>query len=621
MNQPIAVIETDFPGKILAAWRGSLSLAELIDYGNRLSNVGLHELSAVLYQTWNEHNSTAFNHFALFNLGAAYDRMGRLEDAKRAYRSAIDLSPSFVQPHFNLGLVYERLKQPQAALAEWQWVANTVSVHDQENAPHRLMAMNNLARLFENERQYGDALDWLRKSLEVNPNQTDVLHHWVFLRAKMCEWPVYQVLPNVDPALMHQSTSALAMISQSDDPESQLVAARHYVHNKVNLNLAALSSGHAYGHKKLRIGYLSSDFSLHPVSMLMVQLFELHDRERFEVFGYCWSPEDGSALRQRVISAMDHFQRIDKMSDADVARLIREQEIDILVDLQGQTYGARPDILSARPAPVQITYLGLPATTGFPFIDYVIADEYLIPPKYASFYSEKPLYMPDIYQVSDRKRVIAEAPSRESVGLPEQGLVFCSFNNNYKFTPQMFDVWMNILRRVPDSVLWLLSDNRWAEANLRKEAELRGVDGKRLVFATRTWPEMFLARMSIADLFLDSFPFNAGTTANDALWAGLPLVTCSGRSFAARMAGALLTAAGLSELIATDLKEYEDKAVALAQVPGERLRLRAALAQCKESGALFDTPRFVRNLEQRFGELVGALEEIEPAQQALVANA
>ncbi|HEY1608805.1 MAG TPA: acetylglucosamine transferase, partial [Paraburkholderia sp.] len=316
---------------------------------------------------------------------------------------------------------------------------------------------------------------------------------------------------------------------------------------------------------------------------------------------------DGSALRQRVVDAMDHYQRIDRMSDADVARLIREQEIDVLVDLQGQTFGARADILAARPAPVQITYLGLPATTGFPFIDYVIADEYLIPPQYAPYYSEKPLYMPDIYQVSDRKRVIDEAPSRESVGLPEQGFVFCSFNNNYKFTPRMFDVWMNILRRVPDSVLWLLSDNPWAEANLRKEAEQRGVDGQRLVFATRTWPGMFLARLGMADLFLDSFPFNAGTTANDALWAGLPLVTCSGRSFAARMAGALLTAAGLPELISTDLQDYEEKAVALAQAPQELQRLRGVLAEVKERGALFDTARFARNLEQRFKELVGAL--------------
>lgn len=607
MNQPIAPIESDFASRIQAAWRGTLSLTDLIDYGSRLTNADLHELSVVLYQTWIDHNTTAFNHFVLFNLGTSYDRMGRLEDARRAYRSAVDLAPAFVQPHFNLGLVYERLKQPQSALAEWQWVANTVSPNDEENASYRLMAMNNLARLFENERQYGDALEWLRKSLEVNPNQTDVLHHWVFLRAKMCEWPVYVVPPKVDAALMYQSTSALAMISQSDDPEAQLIAARHYVDSKVNLNLPALSERRDYGHKKLRIGYLSSDFSLHPVSMLMVQLFELHDREQFEVFGYCWSPEDGSALRQRVLGALDHFQRIDQMSDADVARLIREQEIDILVDLQGQTFGARPDILSARPAPVQITYLGLPATTGFPFIDYVIADEYLIPPKYAQYYSEKPLYMPDIYQVSDRKRTLAEVPSRESLGLPEDGVVFCSFNNNYKFTPEMFEVWANILKRVPGSVLWLLSDNRWAEANLRKEAQARGVDGQRLVFATRTWPEMFLARLSVADLFLDSFPFNAGTTANDALWAGLPLVTCSGRSFAARMAGALLTAAGLGELITTNLQDYEEKAVALALAPDELARLRASLAQTKESGALFDTARFARNLEARLKELVRGL--------------
>jgi predicted O-linked N-acetylglucosamine transferase (SPINDLY family) len=306
---------------------------------------------------------------------------------------------------------------------------------------------------------------------------------------------------------------------------------------------------------------------------------------------------------------MDRFERIHELTDEAAARLIREHEVDILVDLHGQTLGARPNLLAYRPAPIQVTYLGLPATTGLPFIDYVIADRFLIPKKFAKYYSETPLYMPDVYQVSDRKRVSGPAPSRESCGLPPEGFVFCSFNNNFKFTPEVFEVWMNILRQVPNSVLWLLSDNPWAEANLRKTAEALGVDANRLVFAPRVAPENYLARYAVADLFLDSFPFNAGTTANDALWMGLTVLTYSGRTFASRMAGALLTAAGLEELITYSLKDYEEKAVALANAQEDCLRLRAHLAQVRESGVLFDTPRFTANLEKQFRKLVGALDQ------------
>jgi predicted O-linked N-acetylglucosamine transferase (SPINDLY family) len=434
-----------------------------------------------------------------------------------------------------------------------------------------------------------------------------VLHHWVFLRAKQCEWPVYAPVDGVDPELMRQSTSALAMIALSEDPEVQLAAARNYVRNKINCDVPALSGSNAYGHKKIRIAYLSSDFCLHPVAMLTAELFELHDRDRFEVYGYCWSREDGSAIRKRIIRSMDHFEPIHELSDETAAKLIREQEIDILIDLHGQTLGARANLLAYRPAPIQITYLGLPATTGFPFIDYVIADRFLIPQESAQFYTEKPLYMPDVYQVSDRKRVCAPVPSRESCGLPSDGFVFCSFNNNYKFTPEIFGIWMNILRRVPGSVLWLLADNPWAEANLRKEAGRLGVDQSRLVFAPRVAPEIYLARYGVADLFLDTFPFNAGTTANDALWMGLPVLTYSGRSFASRMAGALLTAAEQNELITYNLHDYEEKAVALANAPGKCRRIRKNLKEVRESGKLFDVQRFVGNLEEHFGRLVGEL--------------
>jgi predicted O-linked N-acetylglucosamine transferase (SPINDLY family) len=471
----------------------------------------------------------------------------------------------------------------------------------------RLLALNHLGRVQEVRRELADASAWLSRSLAIDPSQSDVLHHWVFLRAKQCEWPVYAPVPGVDPDLMRNSTSALAMIALSDDPRTQLEAARRYVRNKVNSDVPPLSQRRSYGHRRLRIGYLSSDFCLHPVALLTAELFELHDRHEFEVYGYCWTREDGSALRQRIIASMDHFQRIDAIGDEEAAQRIRTDEIDILVDLHGQTLGARANLLAYRPAPIQITYLGLPATTGLPCIDYVVADRFLIPEDAAANYSERPLYMPDVYQVSDRKRRVTALPSRADVGVPDDKFVFCSFNNNFKYTPEMFAVWMNILERVPGSVLWLLSDNPWAEANLRRQAGERGLDSQRLLFAGRVAPELYLARFAAADLFLDTYPFNAGTTANDALWMGLPVLTQTGPTFASRMAGALLTCAGLDELITYNLRDYEDKAVALATAPGELRRLKERLREVKALGSLFDTPRFVRHLEGHFKRLVAEL--------------
>jgi predicted O-linked N-acetylglucosamine transferase (SPINDLY family) len=603
----MAASEINITGLILQAWRRKMDMAELFDQSSQLEADGQHELAAALYQTWLARNNTTVNQFVYFNLGTALFRAGDLEGAKTAHLQAIALMPSFVQPHFNLGVVYERQGLPDAAIAEWTWVIENTSSDDADQRGFRLLALNNLGRLSEATSNYAAALAFLKQSLQMEPNQPDVLHHWVFLRAKQCVWPIYEAVAGVEPEAMRQSTSALALLSLTDDPHAQRAAARHYVEKKLDASIAAMPKAKVYQHKKLRVAYLSSDFCLHPVAMLTAELFELHDRSEFEVYGYCWSREDGSAIRQRIIGSMDHFERIKDLSDEAAAQLIRAHEIDILVDLHGQTLGARPNLLAYRPAPIQVTYLGLPATTGLPSIDYVIADRFLIPDEFAASYSEKPLYMPDIYQVSDRKRTCGPIPSRESCGLPNDAFVFCSFNNNYKFTPQVFAVWMSLLRRVPGSVLWLLADNPWAEQNLRKEAAGHGVDSSRLIFAPRVSPENYLARYAVADLFLDSFPFNAGTTANDALWMGLPVLTYSGRAFAARMAGALLTAAGLPELITYSLHDYEEKAVALANAPERCTALRETLAQVKQNGVLFDTPRFVRNLEQQFLALEAAL--------------
>lgn len=591
---------------VLQAWEGKLPFVELIDYTSRLEGAGLQPLAALLYQTWLNRNPSPYAHAVNFNLGATLNTLGDTAGAEAAYRRAIAIAPAFAQPRLNLGLLMERAGQVDAAMAEWQWIVANCP-RDEATKPLVQLAMNHLGRVLEAKKQFPEAEAYLTQSLLLDANQPDVLHHWVFMRQKQCAWPVYAAVPGVSKEAMHEATSALAMLSVSDDPRDQLHAAELFVQTKLAKDLPQLTHGRAYGHRKLRIAYCSSDFCLHPVSLLTVQMFELHNREAFEVYGFCWSPEDGSATRQRVKQGMDHFFTIHQLSDEEAARLIRSHEIDILVDLQGQTSGARPNILGYRPAPIQITYLGLPATTGLPSIDYVIADEFLIPRSEAQFYSEKPLYMPRIYQVSDRKRVHGPRPTRASCGLPEDGFVFCSFNNSYKYTPEVFAVWLSLLRQVPGSVLWLLADNPWAEKNLRQVAETQGFAPNRLVFATRVSPENYLARYLVADLFLDTFPFNAGTTANDCLWMGCPLVTYTGRSFGARMAGALLTAAGLTELVTYNLADYEALALALARDPERCAALRDRLATVRDTGVLFDKPLFVRDLETRLQDLVAGL--------------
>ena len=585
------------------AYLGQLSFPDLIHHATQLEAQGQAVLAVVLYDTWLAHTKSPLTHAALFNVAITLTSLGELDRAEAAYLRAIAIAPGFLHPHINLGLLLERAGRFEEALAEWLWVVQN-GAKNASNSQMVVLALNHLGRVSEVCRQFQDAADYLTQSLQRDPTQTDALHHWIFLRQKLCAWPVYQALNGVTEEAMRQSTSVVAMLSLSDDPVAQRVAADNFVALKVASHVPRLAPRPGYGHKKIRIAYCSSDFCLHPVSMLMVELWELHNRENFEVYGFCWSPEDGSALRQRVKASMDHFFTIHHLSDERAAQFIRSHEIDLLIDLQGQTAGARATMLAYRPATIQITYLGLPATTGLPSIDFVIADKFLIPPEWADHYSEKPLYMPEVYQVSDRQRRSAPAPSRAQCGLPADGFVFCSFNNSFKITPAVFDVWMRLLLATPHSVLWLLADNPWAQANLRQEAAQRGVSDDRLVFATRVPQDVYLARYLVADLFLDAFPFNAGSTANDCLWMGCPLLTLAGRSFASRMAGALLTAAGLPELIAYDLEAYEATALELARDPVRCLRLRAHLNAERQSGVLFDTPRFVRSLESRLVALM-----------------
>lgn len=567
--------------------------------------------AAQLYRDWLTANPNSPGRWiALFNLGVLLRGLGDLLGAVNAYQAAIAAHPR--QPHarVNLGTTLEVLGKQQEAIDQWKTALSLLDEDPKADSGLKCTVLNNLGRILEILQRYTEAEEMLTRSLLLAPGQEAVLYHRIYLRQKQCAWPIYAPLPGITNEEQMLATSAVAMLSITDDPEVQLRTALSQVPGSIPKNLPKLAPKEPYRHSKLRIGYLSSNFGMHAVSILTAELFELHDRSRVEVWGFCWSPEDNTEMRARVIRAMDHFVRIKDMTDEDAAQAIRSAEIDVLVDLQGLTSGCRPKILAYRPAPVQVTYLGFPGTTGLPEIDYVLADHYIIPEGSAKYFTEKPLYLPGCFQVNDRKRESSPPKSRNEYGLPENAFVFCAFNNNIKFTPEFFAAWMRILHRTENSVLWLLADNEKARENLGRCADEHGVARERLIFAPRIPVADYLARFAVADLFLDLFPFNGGTTAADALWMGCPVLTLSGRSFASRMAGSLLQAIGTPELITTTLEEYENKATDLAANQATLTTIREQIRANRNSSALFDTPATVRNIEASF---IAATQQYENA--------
>lgn len=538
----------------------------------------------------------AFAYAALYNAGVVLSQAGRRLEAEAYLRQAVVLNPDFGLAQVNLGLTIETNGRAQEALAQWRSALERPALQQPVQQTYRVQLYNHIGRLSEQLRDYPSAEAALTQSLMLQPRQPPVLHHWVHLRQKQCAWPVLEGLPLSREEVLG-SASALAMLGLSDDPADQLASSRRFVAEKVGAFPRMVPRGHAYGHDRLRIGYLSSDLSMHAVSLLTVELFERHRREHVEVHAFCWSKEDGTPFRERVRRAFDRFHRIDAIDDAAAAELIRSQEIDVLVDLHGLTSNARPNIVARGPAPLQVAFLGFPGPTALPHMDFVVADPFIFPDALRPHFTEAPLVLPTLYQCSDSQRPIGPIPTRSQLGLPEDRFVFCAFNNNFKFTPEVFEAWMRILRRVPDAVLWLLEDNAWSRQNLQRAAQAHGVEASRLLFAGRVMPADYLARFTAADLFLDTCPYNAGTTANDALWAGLPLLTLSGRTYVSRMAGSLLTSAGLPELVTTTLADYEERAVSLAQDRQVLATLRQRLAREKAEGRLFSTDRFVAEFE------------------------
>ena len=598
-------------------------LAELMQQAAAQAAAGDIEAAAGLYRGWIGAAAThgaGLRHIACFNLGALLGGAGRHDEAEAAYRQALDAVPGFAPPLLNLAHTLERRGDIEGALALWR------QVFDATPAPelsHRLHALNNAARMLETARRYPESEALMRRSLALKAAQPDVIQHYVHIRQKQCAWPFYDAVGTVTPNQFLSGTSALAMMGLSDDPALQLLAAQRFVNERVPRPTAqplwevmqgpqGLAPRRWREGERIRIGYLSGDLHMHAVGLLTPELFELHDKQRFEVTAFDWTPDSQQPQRRRILAAMDHHVRLGGVDDATAARLIAQAGIDVLVDLQGLTSGARPGILVQRPAPVQVSYLGLPGTSAVPGIDWMLADRFVMPPELLPYCTEQPVYLPHCYQVSDRRREVAPPPPRSRYGLPDDAFVFCSFNNNHKFTPEVFGSWMRILQQVPGSLLWLLADNDTCRDNLLREAAARGVDAARLVFAPRVAPPEYLARFACADLMLDTFPFNAGTTASDALWMGLPIVTRAGRTYISRMAGSLLTAVGLPDLVTHHLADYEALAVAIGRQPARAVSYRRYLHEYGRTSPLFDLPQTVRDIEAAFERLALAARRAAP---------
>jgi predicted O-linked N-acetylglucosamine transferase (SPINDLY family) len=459
------------------------------------------------------------------------------------------------------------------------------------------MALRELGHLAE-------ALASFEQALAIKPDHRYAFASLATAARQLCDWKRSAVLD--DQIRLHVEerksiVSPFILLGYCSDAALHLKCARSFVQDFIPVPTQPSWSGTIHRHDRIRIAYLSADFHQHPTAYLTAELFELHDRSRFEVLGVSFGPDESSDIRARLVRSFDRFHDVRLRPDHQAARFLRELEVDIAVDLKGHTQDARTEILAHRPAPIQINYLGYPGTMGAEFIDYVIADPIVLPFDQQRFYTEKIIQLPDCYQVNDSRRRIAQrTPSRREAGLPEQGFVFCCFNQSYKITPPVFDIWMRLLHAVEGSVLWLLADNAGAQINLRGEAAARGIDTARLVFASRLPLDQHLARLRVADLFLDTLPYNAHTTASDALWAGLPLVSCRGEAFAGGVGASLLNAVGLPELVTTSLEQYEALALQLARDTSLLQSVRAKLAQNRLSYPLFDTPRFCRHIEAAY---------------------
>ena len=632
-NLGMALHESGRPEEAIVFYKKALELnPDLIDalYNCAGSYQALNNLSMAL----NLYNEVLRINPELFqahnNRGNVLQKMHRFQEAFDSYGEAIKINANFPEPYNNLGnLFYVKsdhskalenlnkaleirsdyaeaynnrgnvkvaLKLNEEALADFQ---RAIELDPSYAEPH-----HNCANLFLDTHRYEEALVRYELALALKPNYEYVHGAQVYTKLQICDWTdlelqTAQLITKI--ALGEKAAIPSHVIPLIDSGPLQKQIAQTWVADKHlasdDLPPLLLGAPKAKG-AKIRLGYYSADFHNHATMYLMAKLFEAHDHSQFELFAFSFGPFADDAMRKRAVAAFDHFIDVKDQSDLEIAKLSRQLQIDIAVDLKGFTPFARTNIFAHRAAPVQVNYLGYPGTMGASYMDYIIADRVLVPPGSEQFYTEKVVYMPHSYQVNDDQRVIADTVyTRTQLGLPDTGFVFCCFNNNYKILPPTFDGWLRILKAVPDSVLWLLEDNPTAAKNLQQIAMNKGLDPVRLIFAKRMPLAEHLARHRLADLFLDTLPCNAHTTTSDALWAGLPVLTLPGETFASRVSASLLNAIGLPELIANTQVEYEKRAIDLAQSPEILAQIKGKLMVNRKISPLFDTKQYAKDLE------------------------
>ena len=535
---------------------------------------------------------------AFCNKGKSLAALEHHDEAMLAFERALELKPDLYEAWLGRGNAFFDLKQYHHALAAFDRAL--------ELNPNFTQAWVGRAMTALYLRQYDQAFLSYHKALTLDPHVEYAEGLRLLAKLNLCDWTTLdaEIQGLLSRLREGRAVSApLALMCMPSTPADQLRCAQYFV--KDLPVFPPVWRGEAYSHDRIRVAYLSANFSDHAVAHLAAGLFEHHDKSCFEVTGISFRPAHNSAIRQRLENAFERFEEIGDKTDKEIANLIRNREIDIAVDLMGHTQQAHLGVFARRPAPIQVHYLGYAGTLGTTFIDYILANSTVIPEEHRPFFAEHVVWLPDSYLVNDNRRTISSrTPTRQECGLPENGFVFCSFNNAYKIAPTMFQVWMRLLRAVPDSVLWLSQADPVAMTNLRGEAERCAVPAQRLLFAPKVAENSdHLARQRQADLFLDTLPYNAHTTASDALWTGLPVLTCLGETFAGRVAASLLRAVGLPELVTTSLDDYEALALKLAREPSFLAAIKTKLARNRDTHPLFDTARFTRHIEAAYSTM------------------
>lgn len=594
-----------------------LSIADVFQGSEQLTRAGRPDQAIELYKAWIAYNSShPLVHLVYFNYSVTLRQSGDVPGAINALRACLKADPQFGAAHVNLGRALEDSGLLNEALQQWRSYVEMTSDVSPDRLSHRLMVLEHTGRVLENAGMLEEAETALWQAIELKPEKTEAGQHWSAIRLRQCKWPVLQGSHHVTVRQLLDAVSPLTISCYSDDPLFHLAKAHRYNRSLVGRPDLSVVPRQSVRQKsgtgqRLRVGYLSSDLRDHAVGFALREVLELHDKASVEVFTYyCGEPIAPDETQRRIKQAVDGWRDIAALSDADAARMIVNDEIDVLVDVNGYTKHARTRIFAYRPAPVIVNFCGYPGSMGSPFHQYMIADNVIVPPEHEIYYSEKVLRIP-CNQPVDRKRKVAERPSRAEVGLPEEAFVFACFNGMQKITEVCFTRWMSILQAVPDSVLWLLSGDDAVNQRLRDAAARSGIAPERLFFAAKTGNAQHLARIAVADLFLDTFPYGAHSTAADAINMGLPVLTFPGKSFASRFCASVVAAAGVPELIATSPDDYTRRAIAFGLDRASLQPVRDSLKRQFDTCALRDMPGLARRLEELYWQMQGECERGE----------